>query len=109
MNTTETKAKHTAGEWKVCGGRAIEARAFDGSWKWIADKIRGGSPDEAAANCGHILKYHADKYACEVEQGDGYRIGSEILEALGPCGCDCLESPDLLPLLAAIRKAKGEV
>lgn len=59
-------------------------------------------------DCGHALRYHADKYNCEVERGDGYRIGSEILEALGPCGCDCIDCPDLLPLIAAIRKAKGE-
>jgi hypothetical protein len=65
-------------------------------------------------DCGHALKFHADKYNCEVDRGDGYRIGSEILEALGPCGCDCSnrsdrsDCPDLLPLIAAIRKAKGE-
>lgn len=58
-------------------------------------------------DCGHTLEHHADKYNCDVERGDGYRIGSEILEALGPCGCECLECPDLLALIAAIRKVKG--
>ena len=29
-----------------------------------------------APTAATILKYHADKYNCEVDRGDGYRIGS---------------------------------
>lgn len=121
MSTT-TKAQHTPGPWTVTEIGTIEDDSHNPA------QIASISPRNREANarlisaapemlealeqlecpdCGHTLKYHADKYNCEVDRGDGYRIGSEILEALGPCGCECLDAPDLLPLIAAIRKARG--
>ena len=62
--------------------------------------------------CNHELQHHLDKHGCEIERGDGYRSGSEILEALGPCGCNEDELrddyPDYLRALQALRAAKGE-
>lgn len=45
----------TKGPWKRTtspsgDGRSIEAQAFDGSWKFICDKVRGGTPEQAEAN-----------------------------------------------------------
>ena len=56
-------------------------------------------------DCGHDLDWHLDKYGCEFDRGDGYRAGGEILEALGPCGCEGGEYDK--KLIALIRKAKG--
>jgi hypothetical protein len=62
--------------------------------------------------CDHELQHHLEKEGCEIERGDGYRAGSEILEALGPCGCnvDDLRDdyPDFVRAIEAFRKAKGE-
>lgn len=33
------------------------------------------------------MKHHGDKYGCEVERGDGYIGTSDVMQALGPCGC----------------------
>lgn len=94
--------------------RLVAVTDSDTDWDVDNAALIAAAPEMYAAicnlecpECGHTLEHHADKYNCDVEQGDGYRIGSEILEALGPCGCDLIESPDLLPLLAAIRKVKG--
>lgn len=40
---------HTKGPWRA-DGHAVEARCFTGEWKWICDKVRGGSPQETEAN-----------------------------------------------------------
>lgn len=40
--------------------------------------------------CGHPVSAHHSDYGCEMEGGDGYRAGSDILEALGPCGCTAI-------------------
>lgn len=42
----------TPGPWQIDPGTAgaVEARAFDGSWKYIVDRTRGGSPVEAESN-----------------------------------------------------------
>lgn len=45
-----SKTVHTPGPWRLDGKRAVEAQAFDGSWKHIASPIRGGSPEQADAN-----------------------------------------------------------
>jgi len=37
--------------------------------------------------CGHAMKYHRAEYGCEVERGDGYANGSDVLQAMGPCCC----------------------
>lgn len=42
-------AEHTPGPWRHVG-TGIEARAFDGSWKWLTPVVRGGSPEQATAN-----------------------------------------------------------
>ncbi len=42
--------KHTPAPWVVRIDGSIDARAFDGSWKNICDKVRGGSPEQAKAN-----------------------------------------------------------
>src|SRR5688572_17285224 len=42
-------SKPTPGPWRVHGFH-IEARAFDGSWKYVSDRVRGGSPEAAEAN-----------------------------------------------------------
>lgn len=47
---------HTPGPWRIDlhGDHnekfAIEGQAFDGSWKWIADRVRGGSKGQTIAN-----------------------------------------------------------
>ena len=53
--------KYTRGEWRVPkdSKRSVEAKAFDGSWKYICDKISGGSPDEADANT-HLIAASPD-------------------------------------------------
>ncbi len=58
-------------------------------------------------DCQHLMKYHVDKYGCEVERGDQEGFEGEPAYAMGPCGCQCLDTPDLLNLIAAIRKARG--
>lgn len=40
---------HTKAPWQH-KGTGIEARAFDGSWKWITPVVHGGNPTEATAN-----------------------------------------------------------
>ena len=40
---------HTPAPWKHTG-TGIEARAFDGSWKWITPVVHGGTPAQATAN-----------------------------------------------------------
>lgn len=48
--------KHTPGPWLAKygmlgdGDRSVYARAFDGSQKYICERVRGGSPEEAEAN-----------------------------------------------------------
>lgn len=53
--------KFTPGPWRR-DGRAIEARAFDGSWRYICDKVRGGSPESSDANA-HLIAAAPDLYA----------------------------------------------
>jgi hypothetical protein len=40
---------HTSGPWKLYN-REILGPAFDGTWKSICEKVRGGNPVEADAN-----------------------------------------------------------
>jgi hypothetical protein len=62
--------------------------------------------------CNHILKFHADRYGCEVDRGDR-EIGG-ILQAAGPCGCNAEYGPgladiypDLTKAILVLRKIKG--
>lgn len=50
-------SKHTRTPWRRDGKtrRAVEARAFDGSWRFICEKIRGGTKEEAEANVKLIV------------------------------------------------------
>ena len=43
---------HTKGPWRAEGKamKAVEAQAFDGSWKYVVDRVRGGNPTEAKCN-----------------------------------------------------------
>lgn len=47
---------HTPGPWRIDpntspeAGRAIEAQAFDGSWKYVTVRVRGGSVAQSEAN-----------------------------------------------------------
>lgn len=41
--------RHTPGPWRHAGS-GIQARAFDGSWKWITPNIHGGNREQATAN-----------------------------------------------------------
>ena len=47
---------HTPGPWLAKfgllggGDRSVYGRAFDGSFKYICDRVRGGSPEQAEAN-----------------------------------------------------------
>lgn len=54
MTLTELRrleAAATRGPWKEHGScRSIQARCFDGTWKIVADRIRGGTPGQAHAN-----------------------------------------------------------
>ena len=72
--------------------QSVAARGFE-------DGIEEADPDclicegtgevvnEACDECGHAMKYHRAEYGCEVERGDGYVGTSDVLQALGPCGC----------------------
>lgn len=55
--------------------------------------------------CDHELILHVDKYGCERDRGDGYRAGSEYLEALGPCGCK--GGPLEQQIIALLRQVRG--
>ena len=48
-------SKHTPGPWQLRSDRGIEGKSFDGMWKNICDKVRGGSPGEADANTRLIV------------------------------------------------------
>lgn len=123
MSTTEKAVTHTPGPWTVTEIGTIE----DDSHNPV--QIAGISPRNRDANarliaaapdllkaleelecpeCSHTLKHHADKYNCDVERGDSEGYEGEPAHAMGPCGCECLDVPDLLVCIAAIRKAKGE-
>ena len=39
--------------------------------------------------CGHEEHYHHWRYGCEVERGD--QLVGEILQAMGPCGCQAVK------------------
>lgn len=43
-------AQHTPGPWRIGVSSAVEGRAFDGSWKFVAFPVRGGTPDQADTN-----------------------------------------------------------
>lgn len=48
----------TKGEWRLDnrpGRRTVEARSFDGVWRELTSKVRGGSPEEANANAEFIV------------------------------------------------------
>lgn len=45
--------------------------------------------DGTCPECGHHVKRHSAE-GCEFERGDGYRMGREYPEALGPCSCAAL-------------------
>lgn len=59
---------HTRGPWQVEGDisdnprRAIQARAFDDSWKNVVDRVRGGSRAETLANA-HLIAAAPELYA----------------------------------------------
>jgi hypothetical protein len=42
--------------------------------------------------CGHAISAHDPTYGCDVERGDGYAGGSDVIQALGPCGCTAVRS-----------------
>lgn len=46
--------KFTKGPWRVDMPDSVEAQAFDGSWKWVCQKVRGGNVDEREANLSLI-------------------------------------------------------
>jgi hypothetical protein len=49
---------------------------------------------ETCDDCGHAWRHHNPKYGCEVERGDGYIGTSDVLQALGPCGCTAVKKED---------------
>jgi hypothetical protein len=55
------------------------------------------APEPDCDECGHPISAHDPKYGCDVERGDGYVGGSDVIQALGPCGC------------TAVRQAEVEV
>ena len=57
-------------------------------YREIITKSKAGLGELECSECTHALKYHLDKYGCEIERRDGYRGGSEVLEAMGPCSCE---------------------
>ena len=74
----EIAEKATKGEWRkapsLSGGmRAIEAQAFDGSWKYICDRVRGGNPNEADANAEFIATFHPARVLALLEEVKGLR------------------------------------
>lgn len=40
---------HTPGPWQI-DERSVVGQAFDGSWKYICEVVRGGTPGAADAN-----------------------------------------------------------
>ncbi len=61
----ESQSQHTPGPWvtgPLGSSRGVEAQAFDGSWKNICDKVRGGNPIEAKANA-HLIAAAPDLLA----------------------------------------------
>ena len=71
----------------------------------LASGVVAAVGEAECAECGHSLRYHLDKYGCEIERGDGYR-GAEFMEALGPCSCKCKDSPIDKSLLTVLARAK---
>lgn len=70
MKTIERVAR-TPGLWRIdantspAAGRAIEARAFDGSWRYVVERVRGGSPEQAEANARLIAAAPELLAACQ--------------------------------------------
>lgn len=127
MGHTENKTNFTQGDWRAWQlapdsdpqERSIVVSGPDGAIE-ICGIINNPAdvPLIAAAkqlfeelsnveciDCEHPLHLHIDQYGCEHDRGDGYRTtGSEVLEALGPCGC---KGGELDKAIAALRKAVG--
>lgn len=57
MSETTTHVSWTPGQWRKAPGidRAIEAQAFDGSWRYVVQRVRGQSGDQAEANARLIV------------------------------------------------------
>ena len=124
-----SETKHTPGPWIIVkhGTDAdIETRQDSGMVCCVATVWTRGERQEANAHlvaaapemlkaleelecydCQHLMKYHVHKYGCEVERGDREGYEGEPAHAMGPCGCQCLDTPDMLNLITAIRKARG--
>ena len=67
------QSRHTGAPWRAGHDGSIEARCFTGEWKNVCDRVRGGSPQETAANrhliaaapellatCGEFVAMYAD-------------------------------------------------
>lgn len=90
-------AQHTPGPWRIGVSSAVEGRAFDGSWKFVAFPVRGGTPDQADTNARLIAaapELLAALKAALAEIGGEGGIGAVV---------DVLESAGR----AAIAKAEG--
>jgi hypothetical protein len=61
-----------------------EGNNSGGECDWCLVYYDGECPE-----CGHHVTRHTAE-GCEFERGDGYRMGREYPEALGPCGCKAL-------------------
>ena len=67
----------TKGPWRLDGtSRAVEATAFDGSWKYVCDKVRGGSAEQADTNARLIAAapemYEALRYVLDYFEHEAY-------------------------------------
>ncbi len=110
---------HTPGPWRA-SGQGIEARAFDGSWKWITPVVHGGTPGEASANralmaaapdlldalmfAEAILSEHVAS-SCDMCGGEGG--WSEGADGGHPTPVRHKDGCEYLTVRAAIAKAEG--
>ena len=107
----------TKGPWKEHGScRSIQARCFDGTWKIVADRIRGGTPGQAHANRRLLVALrNAAPVLLEVaEKAKAYRNAydkqSEALsngDEAEQLICSLHEADTRADLFAAVEKMEG--
>jgi hypothetical protein len=84
---------HTSGPWRETDA-GVEAQAFNGSWKWLVERVRGGTPEERKANARLIAAAPELLHACK------------MIADLAVCW-EALTPGDIAEVRAAIAKAEG--
>ena len=93
----------TKGPWKEHGScRSIQARCFDGTWKIVADRIRGGTPGQAHAN-RRLLVALRNAAPVLLEVAEAAKALKTKYEVDGEAACEM----EIAALFAAVEKMEG--